>query len=119
MSNEYTFKPREGVSLVDGCGMKFLRDSFDSPPDDLNFVLFSVSGVIGSYATIEDIETRNANPPADPEDDIGTEITFVLIRPRVRAMLYGLAKPTTAEDFSFLRQLRADSWAAIAGIGAN
>jgi hypothetical protein len=114
----YTFKPRDGVSFVEGNGLQFLRDTFDTPPDEMNFALFSVSGVIGSYATIEDVEDRNANPPADPDEDIGASVTFVLIRPRVRAMLYGLAEPRTPDDFAFLRKLRADSWAAVAGIGA-
>jgi hypothetical protein len=114
----YTFSPRAGVEYVEGDGMQFLRDCFPKGADPMNFVLFSVSGIVGSYATIEQVEARLASPPADPEDDVGPRVTFVMIRPRVRVMLYGMAKPRTPDDFAFLRKLRADSWAAVAGIGA-
>lgn len=80
--------------------METLRRWFpDGCADDLNFVLFSTSGVHGTYRTIEEAE----------RGDKGSEITFLVIRPRVVQTFWGVCLPQTPEDFAFLRQLRASS----------
>lgn len=87
--------------------MQTLRQIFpEGKADHMNFVLFSTSGVHGTYMTIEDAEVSD-----DPE------ITFLVIQPRVVFTMYGTVKPTRPEDFAFLKQLRATSHAVLAEIG--
>jgi len=80
--------------------MKTLREIFpDAQADENNFVLFSTSGVHGSYCTIETCETEN---------DVET-VTFLIIKPRIVQTSYGNCRPETTEDFSFLKKLRKTS----------
>lgn len=90
-----------------GDAMAALRQMFpEGKADDLNFVLFSTSGVHGSYCTIED---------AEAEPDLG--VTFLIVQPRIVGLRYGNCEPRTPEDFAFLKALRASSREAIATIG--
>lgn len=96
-------------------GVAMLRRWFaDGEADDLNFVLFSTSGIHGMYTTIEEIEEElrqqvGQEPP---------EITFLIVQPRIVKMTYGNAA-VTAEDIPFLKKLRESSWRAVRAIGAK
>ncbi len=74
--------------------------------DQDNFVLFSTSGVHGSYSTIED-EEKNDSPT----------VTFVICCPRILRFSYGNCQPRTREDFLYLKMLRTLSHREIAEIG--
>ena len=95
-------------------GMAALRGMFPyAKADEMNFVLFSTSGVHGTYNTIEDAE-RYLNG----EDDEGyAEVTFVIVHPRLVAMRYGTCGPANQDDIDFLKRLRESSHKAVAGIG--
>ena len=88
----------------------------DEAPDDQNFVLFSTSGVHGSYNTIEDIDSwLHDNPKArDPDGDI---LTVLVVCPRLVHMKYGDIR-VQPEDIERLKTIRAESLAAMASIGA-
>jgi hypothetical protein len=80
--------------------MTTLREWFpEGLANDLNVVLFSTSGVHGTYTTIEQAE----------ESKEPTEITFLVLRPRTVQTFYGNCRPETADDFAFLKRLRASS----------
>lgn len=86
-----------------------LQAIFPEPvADEMNFVLFSTSGVHGSYCTIEDLER-------DPED--GNEVTVLVVHPRTVTLRYG-AVPVTPESAPYLKALRQSSWDVVARIGA-
>lgn len=88
-------------------GMDALREIFPkAKADEMNFVLFSTSGVHGTYQTIEEEE-------AEP----GTGITFLVVHPRMVTLRYGIAHPKTPDDFHFLRCLRHSSMQAVQTIG--
>lgn len=74
--------------------------------DEMNFCLFSTSGVHGSYCTIEDAE-------ADP--DIET-VTVLVVQPRRVFMAYGNV-PVTPETVGYLKALRESSRAVLQRIG--
>lgn len=87
-------------------GMDALRAMFPAgSADGMNFVLFSTSGVHGSYSTIEDVER-----------DGGT-LTFLIVQPRLVCLRYGECEPKTDDDFAFLKKLRASSLEQVAKIG--
>ncbi len=89
--------------------MAALRAMFpEGEADAMNFVLFSTSGVHGSYTTIEEAE---ANP--------GESVTITIVQPRIVVMRYGEVCPETPEDFAYLKKLRASSWAIVPQIGAH
>lgn len=96
-------------------GMTALRGMFpDAKANELNFVLFSTSGVHGTYNTIEEAEKFLKG-----EDDEGcSEVTFLIVHPRLVAMRYGVCDPANQDDIDYLKQLRASSQEAVAGIGA-
>lgn len=90
-------------------GMQALRYLFpDGLADEMNFVLFSTSGVHGTYETIEE---------AEKESDPNNDVTFLVVQPRMVATRYGTASPITPDDFAFLKRLRQSSWDAVATIG--
>lgn len=92
----------------DKLGMEALRVMFpDGEADRDNLVMFSTSGVHGTYLTIEDEQ-------AAPD----TGVTFLVLQPRLVATRYGVAHPETEDDFDFLKKLRATSWAVMTRIGA-
>jgi hypothetical protein len=99
--------PYYGVMRLIGDGMGALRTMFpDGEANDMNFVLFSTSGVHGTYCSIE---------AAEKEAGIG--VTFLVVHPRIVSLRYGNCEPKTPEDFAFLKKLRESSWRAAGEIG--
>jgi len=95
-------------------GMAALREMYpDGEADELNFVLFSTSGVHGSYCTIKDQEPQNLEADQEPM------LTFLIVHPRLVSLRYGNCEPRTPEDFAFLRKLRESSRAIVQTIGAD
>lgn len=107
-----------------GREMAVLRDWFpDGEANEMNVVLFSTSGVHGTYTTIEEIEAGLAKYGDEPEfgedwpDDYhGNELTILLIQPRICTVRHGNATVTLA-DIPFLKKLRETSHAALVKIG--
>ena len=94
------------------CGMAALKSLFtDAKADDMNFVLFSTSGIHGSHITIEDAEQAINN-----KEDI-LDVTFLVVQPRIVSLRYGNCTPETLEDIQFLKTLRETSMKAVAEIG--
>jgi hypothetical protein len=104
------------MSLLDpGTGMASLRDMFpDGEANELNFVLFSTSGVHGTYNTIEEAENCLFGPAR--EEGIA-EVTFLIVHPRLVSLRYGVCNPITHEDVYFLKKLRSTSHNVVAGTG--
>lgn len=95
-------------------GMQALRAMFpDGTADDLNVVLFSTSGVHGTYNTIEDAEAHIARPG----ESTFSEVTYLVLHPRLVSLRYGTCTPETRDDIDFLKKLRATSHAVLADIG--
>ena len=105
------------MRLDRGCsGMEALREMFpDGKADELNLVLFSTSGVHGTYNSIEDAESHIACP----SDDTSNDVTFLINHPRLVAVRYGVCTPETQADIDYLKRLRATSHAVLAGIGVR
>ena len=102
--------PYYGVMRLTGDGMAALREIFpDGEANDMNAVLFSTSGVHGTYCLIEAVEEGGDDAPSD--------VTFLMIQPRIVGLRYGNCTPKTAEDFAFLKHLRDSSHRALATIG--
>lgn len=102
-------RPASGFS-----GMQALRAMFpDGTADAMNVVLFSASGVHGTYNTIEDAEAHIAHPG----ENTFAEVTFLIFHPRLVSLRYGTCTPETQEDIDYLKRLRATSHAALADIG--
>jgi hypothetical protein len=90
-------------------GMEALRELFpEGEANDLNFVLFSTSGVHGTYCTIEACEAGDTK-----------DVTFLVIQPRIVALRYGNVEPLTPDDFAFLKKLRSSSMKAVLAYGAK
>lgn len=90
-------------------GMAFLRELFpEGKADYMNFVLFSTSGVHGSYQTIEDAEAFLSAPTITDDTD-NSRVTFLVVHPRIVCLKYGNCEPESAEDIEFLKSLRASS----------
>jgi hypothetical protein len=99
----------EGSSAIE-----LLRELFpDGEANELNFCLFSTSGVHGLYNTIEEAEQSFT----DEEEDSTNCVTFLVVHPRTVSLRYGNCYPETREDFQFLKKLRETSHKAVAGIG--
>lgn len=110
--NQYTCR--------DANGMEGLRTMFpDGEANELNFVLFSTSGVHGMYTTIEEAEVAVARGNKDEDGEAWEpSVTFLIVHPRIVCLRYGNCQPQTPEDFAFLKKLRASSYVAVQGIGA-
>lgn len=107
------------VPVVPGAGMEALQTMFpDGVANAMNFVLFSTSGIHGSYMTIEEHEAEPICQEGD-EDVFENEVTFVIVQPRLVAMRYGKVCPKTEEDYVFLKKLRQTSWDAVLTIGKH
>jgi len=105
---------RYSVHELDGAsrGMAVLQSIFpDGQANALNMVLFSTSGTHGSYATIEDVEADRANDVND------SQVTFLVLCPRVVSLRCGNCIPQTPDDFAFLKSLRTTSQKAFQSIG--
>jgi hypothetical protein len=86
--------------------------------NELNFVLFSTSGVHGHYGTIEDAEKTFLNYNIDDNGDSYTpDVTFLIIHPRIVKMQYGNVEIKSKDDIVFLKKLRESSMKAIKKIG--
>lgn len=102
------------IRVADGTeGMDALRGMFpDAEANELNLVLFSTSGVHGTYITIEEAEHELINP------EYGSpEVTFLVVHPRLASVRYGVCNPTNQADIDYLKRLRDSSHRAIARIG--
>jgi hypothetical protein len=98
-------------------GMDALRSIFpEGVADELNFCLFSTSGVHGSYITIEEAEKAFKKKK---HDDWECEVTFLIVHPRVVCLRYGNCQPNSAADFEYLKKLRETSRAAVVLIGGT
>ena len=96
--------------------MAKLREWFpDGEADELNFALFSTSGIHGHYCTIEECEACVLGESSDEIQDV----TFLVVMPRVVQLNYGNCAPRTLEDFAFLKKLRASSKAVVQIIGGQ
>lgn len=95
------------------CGMAALRAMFpDGKANELNFVLFSTSGIHGSYITIEEAATRISKRLNKIPSFM--QITFLVVHPRLVCLRYGLCVPETKDDIIFLKMLRESSKEAVA-----
>jgi hypothetical protein len=99
-------------------GMTALRGMFpNAEADNMNLVLFSTSGVHGTYNTIEEAEaTINGIPH---EGGQFAEVTFLIVHPRLVALRYGVCNPKNQKDIDYLKKLRASSHAVLAKVGLN
>jgi hypothetical protein len=92
-------------------GMVALRQIFPTgEANDLNFCLFSTSGVHGSYSTIEDAERAFRKKK---HDEWECEVTFLIVHPRLVCLRYGNCLPQSADDFAYLKKLRETSNKAV------
>lgn len=111
-------------------GMADLRHMFsDGKCNELNFVLFSTSGVHGTYTTIEEIEASlikygptpdfmdDDSPENVPDDYRDSDLTTLIVHPRLCVLRYGNVK-VTLEDIPYLKQLRQSGWEVVQKIGA-
>jgi hypothetical protein len=90
-------------------GMAALRALFPTgKADEMNFVLFSTSGVHGSFRTLE-----------QEEREPGQGVTFMVVQPRLVMTRYGVVFPKNRDDFFFLARLRESSWTAMATVGGG
>lgn len=97
-------------------GLAALRDMFpDAVANKMNLALFSTSGVHGTYNTIEEAEAT-INGIAE-EDNQCTEVTFLVVHPRLVALRYGVCSPQNADDIDYLKRLRASSHEQLVNIG--
>ena len=87
--------------------IEYLRKRFKDGPDELNFVLFSTSGIHGTYNTIEDFENNQEM----------NHLTFLIVMPRIVSMVWGELDNLEKEDIPFLKKLRKDSIKIVASIG--
>jgi hypothetical protein len=114
--NNFAIKP--------GRGMSALRHFFpDGEADEMNFVLFSTSGIHGSYVTLEEIEAslkkygvKDWGDDDGPDDYLHPEVTVLIVQPRICTLRHGNAE-FTIDDVEFLKRLRASSHRAVQTIG--
>ena len=106
--------------------MAVLREWFPGgAANEMNFALFSTSGVHGTYTTIEEIEaslTKYGESPdfdddAWPDDYSDNELTVLIVQPRICTVRHGLIQVALA-DVPFLKALRQSSWDIVRVIGA-
>lgn len=110
--------------------MDFLKGLFpEGEANELNFCLFSTSGIHGHYCTIEDGEEQLSLLQKDDEEskekyyqqheDGKPNVTFLVICPRIIRISYGNVPIENKEDVEYLKKLRASSTAAASKIGYN
>ena len=109
-----------------GREMDALRAMFpEGEANEMNVVLFSTSGVHGTYTTIEEVEAglvKYGDKPVFgedcdwPEDYHGNEVTVLIVQPRICTVRHGNASVTLA-DIPFLKKLRDSSHKALCRIG--
>lgn len=95
-------------SIIKMESLEELRQLFpDGVADEMNFVLFSTSGVHGSYETLEDIKKTKGK--------YGHKITVLVVQPRLVCLRYGHLE-IYKKDLKWLSKLRRSSKKAMAGI---
>jgi len=100
-------------------GMDALRAMFpDGVANELNFVLFSTSGVHGTYNTIEEAERALTGERDDEGEELCTEVTFLIVHPRLVSLRYGVLEPYNSDDIEYLKKLRGSSFEVMTKIGA-
>lgn len=113
-------------ALKHGKEYEYLRLLFPKgEADELNFVLFSTSGIHGTYTSIEEVE-RGLQKYGDepefeddwPDDYYGNEITVLIVQPRVCSLYHGNITVTLA-DMEYLKGLRQSSYDAVQKIGKD
>ncbi len=109
--------------------MEDLRRIFPTPDavNMYNQVLFSTSGIHGSYCTIEEAERvlREGRTPETegyftesmPDRPETYKLTVLVLQPRCVTMCFGDI-PVRLADIPYLKELRARSWAELVKIGA-
>jgi hypothetical protein len=103
-------------NIFEAKGMAALRQIFpEGQADEMNFCLFSTSGVHGSYCTIEKAEKAFKKKA---HDDWECEVTFLIVQPRLVCLRYGNCQPESLDDFVYLKKLRASSHKVVQKIGA-
>ena len=75
--------------------------------NDLNWFVASTSGVHGTYTTLDEIE-MSLDLPVGSEERF-TELTCLIIMPRLVSLTYGCIEVTLKEEVVFLRKLIASS----------
>lgn len=94
------------IHQIKGDALETLQGIFpDAKADEMNFCLFSTSGVHGTYTTIEEGLVEDF------------EVTVLVVHPRLVCLKYGTVR-VTAENVAYLKALRASSWAVVPSIGA-
>jgi hypothetical protein len=105
-------------------GMRILQEIFpEGVANEMNFVLFSTSGVHGTYKTIEEIEIslqkygeleskEDAPEERIPEDYTDPSLTILIVHPRIVCLQYGEIK-ISLKDIGFLKKLRESSIEAV------
>ena len=98
--------------------LEALRKMFENAKaDEMNFVLFSTSGVHGTYNTIEEAE-KAVNGERDKEgEEYCQSVTFLVVHPRLVSLRYGECTPMTSSDIDFLKALRKNSLDVVGKIG--
>jgi len=98
-----------------GMEMYALKQIFPkAEADEMNLVLFSTSGIHGTYNTIEQAEKHLKEPE---NDNYFGEVTFILIQPRIVCMRYGNVRPKNQNEIDYLKKLRQSSWDTLLTIG--
>ena len=96
-------------------GMAALWEMFPTAQaDEMNFVLFSTSGVHGTYTTIEEIEF---DIKAGVSEEGFNRLTFLIVQPRLVILRYGICLPETLDDVQYLKRLRETSSLEVSLIG--
>lgn len=103
MTTAIMMPPAYGVAKINpDDGMALLREIFpDGEANPLNFVMFSTSGVHGSYLDIEDVE--KSLKTSEPQ-----KLTILIVRPRTVFMQYGEIIVKNG-DIRYLKKLRNSS----------
>jgi hypothetical protein len=110
-------------------GVAGLRNVFpEGKANEMNFVLFSTSGVHGCYTTIEEIEEslikygptpsfmEDGSEEEIPDDYVPNGLTVTVYHPRIIGVGYGVIN-ITLEDVPYLKTLRESSWHVVSQIG--
>jgi hypothetical protein len=82
--------------------------------NDLNWVFYSMSGVHGTYTTLDEIDA--GEPDDDPEENLApyqSELTVLVVHPRLVVLKYGNIRVHDKAEADWLRELVASSLAAV------
>ena len=79
--------------------------------NDLNWFVASTSGVHGTYSTLDEIEKSIHTPVSEQKEDeyYPTELTCLIIMPRLVCLTYGCIEITKQEEIDYLRTLISSS----------